>query len=213
MPAVLGIGVAILVVTMLSIRIAAFTGFIDSSDKPRVLVLGDSISDRGQVALQAELSGPYRVSVDGKASFTAAMQEPSAERWATRDFRQVVINLGTNDLVRGESPTETAATLERIVALYPGALCIHLVTVNEDMPVSTAPNIQSGAVALNSSISDLARTNPQLRVVDWARIVDAEIAEGVDVTLDGVHPRQEGQELLAAAIAESLAGCEPATSA
>ena len=101
LPVVLAAGVVIVVVAVLAIRVASGAPETEH-DKPRVLVLGDSITDHGQRELNDELGPLYALSIEGQDNFRLDEQIPAAERWATRPFQQVVINLGTNDAVQND---------------------------------------------------------------------------------------------------------------
>ncbi|WP_208026775.1 SGNH/GDSL hydrolase family protein [Rhabdothermincola sediminis] len=209
LPTILGVGIGLVVLVVLAIRIAYLTGVIDDhrDDRPRVLILGDSITDRGQRALRAELGAAYDLSIDGKASFRIDQQLPSAQRWSTRPFSQVVINLGTNDADQGWPPAESAAALTEMVGLFPDATCIHLVTINERPPDLHGGEPARAAKALNEHIRELSVSDPRVRMVDFDAILRRLSAEGFEPTLDGIHPTDETHELLAQAIAESLDAC------
>lgn len=204
MPVILGVGVAIVVVTVLAIRMAY--GSVEPSDKPKVLVLGDSITDRGQQALKDELGPTYSLSMDGKTSYRTDQQLPSAERWSTRAFEQVILNLGTNDVIQASGVDEGITNLTTMASLFPQATCVHIVTINEMIPPKASPTAARDAVALNERIRAMA-ADPRIRIVDWARIVADETAAGNEPTIDGVHPTEEGYEALAAAYEDSLATC------
>jgi hypothetical protein len=204
-PVVVVVGIAIVVVTVLAVRLAY--GAATSHDKPRVLVLGDSITDRSQAALKDELGAGFDLSIDGKTSFRVGQQLQSAERWSSRDFDQIVINLGTNDAIQGAAVEQSAADLAAMVALFPEARCIHLVTVNEDIPAEADPEAARRAAQLNHHLWTLAAADPRLHVVDWAALVRAELERGAEPTLDGVHPTDDAYELLAVAYAASIRPC------
>jgi hypothetical protein len=207
LPVLVGAGVAIVVLVVLAIQVAYITGVIDDDERPRVLVLGDSISDRGQRSFREAVGGGFDLSIDGKASFRTDMMLPAAERWSTRPFEQVVINLGTNDVVQGADVDQSAAMIEQMIDLYPQAVCIHLVTVNESMPESSGPDVRGQAVAFNERLRAIAANDPRVRIVDWAAIVEEQMAQGIDPTLDGVHPTESTHPLLAEAETESLESC------
>jgi hypothetical protein len=206
-PVIIGAGIAIVLVVVVSIQVAYLTGVIDDEQRPRVLVLGDSISDRGQRSLRDEVAGAFEVSIDGKASFTTQMMVPAAQRWSTRDFEQVIINLGSNDIAQGVDVDQSALTLAQMVDLFPEAVCVHLVTVTEAMPEAAGPDVRRRAAELNERMRSLAAEDERVRIVDWAAIVRDEIAQGREPTLDGVHPTNETHPRLAAAQAESLDAC------
>ena len=131
LPVVLAVGVLIVVVTVFAIRLAY--GSADDGTKPRALILGDSITDHGQRELNDTIGPLYALSIDGQDNFRIDDQLPVAERWATRPFQQVVINLGTNDAVQGWPLDQSSANLSKLVGMFPNAECIHLTTINEHL--------------------------------------------------------------------------------
>jgi hypothetical protein len=204
LPVVLGVGVLIVVVTILAIRLAY--GSAGAADNPRALILGDSITDHGQRALNTTLGPLYALSIEGQDNFRVDDQLPVAERWATRPFQQVVINLGTNDAVQGWPIDQTNAGLEQLVSLFPDAQCIHLTTVNEHLKGRTA-DVGAHAAALNEHLRAMAAADPRLRIVDWNALVEDQSAQGVDLTSDGVHPTPQGHQLLIDAYERSMEPC------
>jgi hypothetical protein len=208
MPVILGVGVALVLIVLVAVQLAS--GAASQSDKPKVLVLGDSITDRGQQALKDELGPLYSLSMDGKTSFRTDQQMPSAERWSSREFEQVVLNLGTNDVIQGSGVDQGAQNLAAMVAMFPQASCVHLVTINEMIPREASPTAMRDAKALNEQVRALAAADPRIRIVDWAAIVSDEYAAGTNPTMDGVHPTEEGYEALASAYRTSLDTCPAA---
>jgi hypothetical protein len=204
LPVVLGVGVLIVVVTVFAIRLAY--GSSAAEDKPRALILGDSITDHGQRELNTTLGPLYALSIEGQDNFRVDDQIPVAERWATRPFQQVVINLGTNDSVQGWPIDQTTAGLQKLVELFPGVRCIHLTTINEHLTGRTA-DVGPHAAAINEQLRAMAAADPRLRIVDWNGLVESHRAQGVDLTSDGVHPTPEGQQLLIDAYELSMAPC------
>jgi len=204
LPVVLAVGVVIVVVAVLAIRVA--NGAPTDTEKPRVLVLGDSITDHGQRQLNEQLGPLYTLSIEGQDNFRIDEEIPAAERWATRPFQQVVVNLGTNDAVQGWPTDQSLASLDRLVSLYPNAACIHLTTVNEHVRGRAADG-PARAAAINEAIRSMADADPRIRVVDWNALVAHSIANDVDLTTDGVHPNEPGQELLTQGYENSMAKC------
>lgn len=206
LPVVLAVGVLIVFVAVLSIRLAY--GSTETDDHPRALVLGDSITDHGQRVLRTTIGPVYELSIEGQDNFRVDDLLPVAERWATREFDHVVVNLGTNDVIQGW-PVETSATgLQQMVSLFPDVTCIHLTTVSESLPARSA-DAAGTAAALNEAIRGMARQDRRIHVVDWNALVAERQAQGVDLTSDGVHPTIEGQQLLVDAYERSMRSCDP----
>jgi lysophospholipase L1-like esterase len=206
LPVVLAVGVVIVVVAVLAIRVAS--GAPETAAKPRALVLGDSITDQAQKELNDELGPIYTLSIEGQDNFRLDQQIPAAERWATRPFQQVVINLGTNDAVQGWPTNQSVASLERLVSLYPSARCIHLTTVNERIKSrSRSADGPTRARAINNAIHALAEVDSRIRIVDWNALMKHSIGTDVELTTDGVHPNEPGQQLLIDGYENSMAKC------
>jgi lysophospholipase L1-like esterase len=205
MSALIALGVGLVLSVVLAVR---FAGVLDTDvERPRVLVLGDSITDQGQRFVRAEMRASYDLSIDGKASFRIDQQLPSARRWAQRPFSQVVINLGTNDADQGYSVDESTESLTDMVALFADAVCVHLVTLNEQPPTINTAEAPARAIQLNERIRQLAAADPRVRVIDFDSILREVRSGGTDPTEDGIHPIDEVHERLSEAIASSVDTC------
>jgi len=204
LPVVLAIGVFIVVVAVLAIRLA-YGAPVDDTKAP-VLVLGDSITDLGQRELRDTIGPLYALSIEGQDNFRIDDLLPVAERWATRDFDQVIINVGSNDVVQGWPLEQSGDGLEHMVGLFPEARCIHVTTLSEQLPTRAA-SAEGNASALNETMRRLAADDRRVRVVDWNKIVVDSDAEGIELTSDGVHPTRDGQELLVAEYEKSALSC------
>jgi lysophospholipase L1-like esterase len=124
-------------------------------------------------------------------------------------FAQVVINLGTNDvLATDQDLDESLATMAGMVTLFPQADCVHLVTVSEAME---SPSVDTGARArqFNDGLQALAADAERIHIVDWAGIVSADEREnpGDRLTDDSVHPNAAGNRILAEAYEQALDRC------
>lgn len=177
---------------------------------PTVVVLGDSITQMATTTLRQRLGESWWVSVRGFGSRRVAELQPTAVQYAAASPDQVVINLGTNDAGQGQPVAQTTADLEAMIDLFPGARCVHLVTISTS---SVLLPLNVGGHELNQALRDLVAARPQLRLVDWASAVEANQAAGGDPfagtlwTLDGVHLSQAGQQALADMLTTSLDRC------
>ncbi len=205
LPVVLAVGVLIVVVTVFAIRLAY--GSADDGIKPRALILGDSITDHGQRELND--TGHHSMIIAGRLQDTFRIDDqlPVAGRWAPRSFQQVVINLGTNDAVQGWPQDQSSANLTKLVGMFPNAACLHLTTINEHLR-GRSSEAGPSATALNDQIRAMAAADPRISIVDWNALVEANSAEGVDLTSDGVHPTREGGQLLINAYDMSMDSCQ-----
>jgi hypothetical protein len=176
--------------------------------KPAVAVIGDSITYVSAPEIGDALDGDWAPSIDGRPGFTVVDQLPAARALAADRPEQVVINLGTND-VTGTGDLGTAlAALAEMVALFPDAECIHVVTVSELMRIDER-NAPERAAAFNEGVRALAATDPRLRVIDWTETMQAAQAADPDLVLtdDTVHPSLEGQRLLADTYRDAVEAC------
>ena len=179
------------------------------TDLPTVAIVGDSITEQGTSVLTEDLTGGWRLRVDGRSGYTISQQVPAAQSLAARDPHQVIINLGTNDVIRAADLDQSAAILRQLVALFDGATCIHLVNINEGIVIgglSFAPQ----AAQLNRDMVGIAADDPRVDVLDWSAAVraDTDVSHQDDPLLkDTVHPTPRGQHVLAGLYADALAAC------
>jgi hypothetical protein len=181
----------------------------EADARPMVAIVGDSITEQGESALTQVLSDDWRLSVDGRSGYTVAEQLPAARSLVERGPSQVIVNLGSNDVMKGNDLSQSAADLAEVVAVFPEATCIHLVTVNEGIELGGRSYTDRSA-ALNRSIAALAAADPRVDVIDWSAVVAAydagDQADG-PILVDTVHPSPRGQLTLALHYAEALAAC------
>lgn len=175
--------------------------------RPAVLLIGDSITEGGASALEGGLNDSYSVHVDGRGGYRVGEMIPAAQTASAFPFEQVVINLGTNDVLADDQDLDLSlAGMAEIVARFPNAECIHLVTVNEQM-FSFAVDAPARARRFNDGLRRLAERDERIDVIDWAEIVDETETSGAEVTTDSVHPNDLGNELLVDAYLQSLQRC------
>jgi GDSL-like Lipase/Acylhydrolase family len=176
--------------------------------RPAVVLIGDSITANLESTARRQLGHEYALSVDGKPGFVADQQAPAVANAARFPFDQVVINLGTNDVMTSDHDLdETLAALTQIADSVSGIHCVHLVTVSEGM-INSTNDAGPRARRLNAGIRAIAAGHPNVRVIDWATIErDYEHDHGETITTDTVHPNAEGNEVLADAYDASLATC------
>ncbi len=179
----------------------------------RVVLLGDSITELSGSTLEDRLGDRWAVVVDGQSGATVAQRLPAAERAAADDPRQVVVNLGTNDVTLLLDPAESLARMRDLLALFPDAACLHVVTVGEGIEIN-GRSYATEAAAYNDGLRSLAAADPRITVLDW----DAALRSDEDVNgtapdallYDTVHPTARGEKVLAALYATGLEACPAA---
>jgi lysophospholipase L1-like esterase len=163
-----------------------------------VAVIGDSIFDQARAEITAALA-PRQVDIEAVAGRTFAEQLPAARQAAARRPAQVVINLGSNDVLLGAPYDVTVAALHDMVAAFPTSTCLHLVTVNETF-FGLFPDgaiLRQRSERLNAEIRRVAAER-SAGVIDWADIVHRSIAAdpAAMLTTDTVHPDDTGRRVL-----------------
>jgi lysophospholipase L1-like esterase len=179
------------------------------TDVPTVAIVGDSITEQGTSVLTEDLTGGWHLRIDGRSGYTISQQVPAAQSLAAHDPHQVIVNLGTNDVMRADDLDQSAAILRQMVALFPAATCIHLVNINEGI-VLGGTSFAALSSQLNQAIAAIAADDPRLDVLDWSAAVRADEAAGHPddpLLTDTVHPTRRGQHVLAALYADALAAC------
>ena len=197
---------------LLAASVLATSGCVDSGE--RVAVLGDSITALDAEALEGALGEDYRFTISGNFGYTAAEVTPVAQELSERSFGQVIINLGTNDVLQGGSPSAAVEEIQRQAAMFDDARCVHVVTVNEHMvDQSTGDDTGAAARLLNDALEELAAGDDRIDLVDWNAAASESVpdTEGATSTLtsDSVHPTAEGNRVLNELYQQALAECGP----
>lgn len=175
-------------------------------------MLGDSITALGASSLEESLGGQYRFSLSGNFGMTAEQARQAAGELALRTFDQVIINLGTNDVLQGGSPEQAVEVIAQYVAMFDSARCVHLVTVNEHMVNQIdGRTTAEDARQINESLRVYAESQERITVIDWnaaaaQSLNDAEPPTST-LTSDSIHPTPEGNQALNALYREALGGC------
>lgn len=164
-------------------------------------VVGDSITVMTSDELEAS---EQDWDVEAVIGATAGEMVAPAEQLSERSPDQVVLNVGTNDALQ-RLPVDRATTdLERLVATFGDARCVHLVTISTGLPPTGEPPSADIAAQINEWIEQRAGGDERLRVIDW----DAEVSAEPDLMMaDRIHPDDSGQERLASMMAEAVRSC------
>jgi lysophospholipase L1-like esterase len=174
-----------------------------------VVVLGDSITEFGQDHLEDVLGEDYELTVDGVfGARTGDRIESAAAVGATRPD-QVVVNLGTNDVVVGTPLDKVRDDFDRMLGLMDSVECVHVVTVGENL-VSDGLSLPRAGRAVNAQIAEITSRHPNAQLLHWERVQQAAALRRDDpqaLTFDGIHPDGDGLMVLAEGYAEVLGDC------
>ena len=134
----------------------------------RVLFVGDSITDQARSALAGSLPAEDTLDIEAVPGRKFEEMLPFAKQAAEARPAQVVVNLGSNDVLLGEDDAVTSHAMTEMFDLFTGVRCVHVVTVNE------------GFVFGKDQAAHARRINDQLRriaaergysVIDWNQMV------------------------------------------
>lgn len=178
----------------------------------QVAVVGDSITSLDKPALQEDLGGTYDLTIVGDFGATISEVMPAAQLVAGEEPQQVVINLGTNDVIAAGNLAESVSTLAAMVDTFDAAECVHLVNINEHMvELSTGESRRQQAEQFNSALEDLAGDRERVSIIGWNDVVESTLDDDdpptSTLTKDSIHPTQEGNGRLNDLYAEALSGC------
>jgi len=176
---------------------------------PTVAFLGDSISVVASPEIKAELGSDYTPDVAAALGIEAGQMIPAGQAAAAKNPDQVVIELGSNDVLHGASLNNAEVDLLKLITLFPNARCIHMVNINTNMTDNGRP-VGTGAGMVNTALSHLHAADKRIDIIDWNQIVSADVAAhppGGTLTADTVHPNPAGRALLAHAIKTALDNC------
>ncbi|MEI5582592.1 MULTISPECIES: SGNH/GDSL hydrolase family protein [unclassified Agromyces] len=175
---------------------------------PTFAVVGDSISHADSADFAAgDIDPASWVTYVRDAGFTfaggwaewGATTALMADSVAPVDAETLVVLAGTNDFALGVPFAETSANLDRIVE----TVGIDEVVVASVPPMAAFPE---GATELNQRLQDLAGTRGWRFVDASAGLRDGDGRYVEEMTSDGIHPSEEGAQVLGEAIAGALRG-------
>jgi len=174
-----------------------------------ISLVGDSITEQSESVLHQVLDPTYKVRVRGRGGYRIAEMEPYAIELATTKPEQVVINLGTNDVLTNWPVDKATAAMNRMVTTFKGARCVYIVTITEGMVSEKDPNQAARATVFNLELRRIAQSH-NVKVIDWAKLLRDDALAGSpngSLTTDSVHPSDEGRRRLAELYKSALDAC------
>ena len=113
----------------------------------------------------------------------------------------MVVNLGTNDVLQGQTHPDWKSGFTRMVALLAPARCVVLTTISTLVRGRTA--IPAVASEINRAIATAASSHRNFHVVDWNAAVHGSNGASL-LSADRIHPSPAGQLALAVLIRAAL---------
>lgn len=194
---------------LLAVLLLASCGSDDEG--PDVLVIGDSITDMSRDAIvDAVADDDIDVRIEAVPGATSTQMRERVTGLAGKVADQVVINLGTNDVLGGRDPAEAATEIATLVDQHPDVRCVHITTVNPGVMTFVDDAVDEEVIAFNLGMFDIERQRLQVNVIDWAGALADPPGGGVATDYledDGIHPNDAGSELLAQLYDDALTGC------
>lgn len=177
-----------------------------------VAVIGDSITSFDQPDLEHQLGHDFHLTISGNFGEQVAEVLPEAKVIATTHEDQVIINLGTNDVLGGVLIPRSMVAMQEMIDMFPNARCIHLVNLNEHMlDVRTGRSVSEEAREFNAALGDLVKGDDRLGIIDWNAVAASSMNDRdpafSTLTKDSVHPTAEGNDKLNSLYANALHGC------
>jgi lysophospholipase L1-like esterase len=175
-----------------------------------VIIIGDSITHLAQDEVARREGTRYDFTIRATNEATSARMLAEAEALGNRQPRQLIINLGTNDINKDIPEEETVANVRAIADLFDSTDCIHIVTLNEHIVSYERPILARRAEDMNVRFQQLIEEDGDFEMIDWNLEIERYIATGQPegpLLFDTVHPTEVGQRVLADLYTEALESC------
>lgn len=178
-------------------------------DRPPVAIIGDSITWQASSPIASTVGREFSVDVRAVPGATIADMVDRASRMGRREPEQLVVNLGTNDVVRNVTPGQSAADLEVLLDQFPTVKCVHVVTVHDRIfNLIDGTFYTERSQATNAALEAVAAQRGA-NVINWNAALDMASASGApDLLSDTVHLTGDGINLLVTLYNDALRrGC------
>lgn len=168
-------------------------------------IIGDSITDQLVPGIEDGFAGQDNIDVRAVPGATIGDMLDDAARMARTAPRILIVNLGTNDVLRGVAPEQSAADFTTLLDTYRTVECVVLVSVHENMFTYDEGYLTERARATNAALAEVAAARG-VTVVDWtAAIAEAQASPGSpDVLIDTIHLSLDGMLLLQDIYADAI---------
>jgi hypothetical protein len=175
---------------------------------PLVGVVGDSISWLTFEELHSRLDGEWTTSVNATLGVRVVDQQAVAASYVADDPSAMVIELGTNDVLRWSTSWDGMWELSQqalMLSHFDDVRCVVWVNVDEHLS-SYWPDATRQAAGFNAGLGFWRSRVPDLRIADWNAAL-LYLGRRNLLFSDDEHPNEGGQLVLAHLVGHELAGC------
>ncbi|MCU1354577.1 MAG: hypothetical protein JWM05_3786 [Acidimicrobiales bacterium] len=202
--------VVVPLVAVLVVGLIAAAYLLWPRPRQRVVVLGDSITVLTRPELERKAHS-YKLAIGAVSGVRVEQMVGPAKDMAKLRPRQLIINLGTNNVTGRDDPTAIITRIGEIIQQFDSAECIHLVTVNAAIVRLDDAGLPDRIRRVNDGIQLLAAQHKdRIDVIDWSaqvgKYLQAKSPRGL-VLSDTVHPTKLGQVMLADDYVRALKSC------
>lgn len=184
---------------LVAVSVVAWKVTHPSTAHRNVVVMGDSITFLGHALISQELGDNFQVTASGINGARSDERVRDADALAAQTHAsQLIINLGTNDVMQATPPDQSINAVTTIASRFTEARCIHLVTISEGIFSMKDPEVNARAAQLNARFEALAAERGW-NVIQWDDVVRDYGANGErdgSISSDTVHPTPLGQQML-----------------
>ena len=174
-----------------------------------VVVIGDSFAAIQQPALASVLHGQYTANyLIGNTERIGPIAASAGSHLDDHGAPAVVVvNLGTNDAIRGANVRSDEAPLQPLIDAVSDVPCVVLTTISLGADERSRTSV---ALVVNDQIKRVASTDPtRFKVVDWENFLATLPEASLDtyVRPDRIHPTPAGTRWLAQADLAGIRSC------
>ena len=165
-----------------------------SNGTASVAIIGDSITVNSADDLSRALEPEYDVDIRAQSGRRIDEMLPALRTALSAHPREVVVNLGTNDVLQAKLHADWRAGFNQLIGLLAPVRCVALTTVSTRLDGPTArPGV---APEINEALVRAIAAHRNFHIIDWnARIHEPDGASLI--IFDGIHPTPAGELVLA----------------
>jgi lysophospholipase L1-like esterase len=178
-----------------------------ASHKPKVVVVGDSITALSRPQIEHTLGASYDVDVQAIAGKRIVQMLPALRTALKSDPFAVVENLGTNDAIQARAGYDWKKSWNELISTTRNVPCVVLTTIGAGADAYGAGTI---GTVINTDIASLVARDPQkYKEVDWYGFLKSHASSDWRTYLaaDLLHPLPPGRQVIASMDEAALAQC------